>query len=126
MTKIKLVNGTIMNADSVEIINGVLNISTTEKTVEELHEIFADKSNTSVIVLMTESGIEIGYKIGFTSLAGIRYVDRVKTVELIQPVDMTEARIANAEGMAVKAYTEASELEEAVNALLGVGVNANE
>lgn len=126
MTKIKLVNGTIINADSVELVNGVLNILTTEKTVEELHEIFADKSNTSVIVLMTESEIEIGYKIGFTSLAGIRYVDRVKTVELIQPVDMTEARIANAEGMAVKAYTEASELEEAVNALLGVGVNANE
>ena len=126
MTKIKLVNGTIINADNVELVNGVLNISTTEKTVEELHEIFADKSNTSVIILMTESEVEIGYKTGFTSLAGIRYLDGVKTVELIRPVDMTEARIANAEGMAVKAYAEASELEETVNALLGVGVGANE
>ena len=126
MTKIKLVNGTIINADNVELVSGVLNISTTEKTVEELREIFADKSNNSVIVLMTESEIESGYKIGFTSLAGIRYLDGVKTVELIQPADMTEARIANAEGMAVKAYAEAFELEEAVNALLGVGVNANE
>ena len=123
MTKIKLVNGTIINADNVELVNGVLNISTTEKTVEELHEIFADKSNTSVIILMTESEVEIGYKTGFTSFAGIVYnPDETKTVELFQPADVTEARISNAEGAANAANNAATELEKTVDALLGMGV----
>ena len=37
MTKIKLVDGTIINAETVELDGGVLKIATTEKTVEELH-----------------------------------------------------------------------------------------
>lgn len=123
MTKIKLVNGEIINAIDVALENGVLKIVTTESTVEELAEMFSNKENTSLITLMTESEIESGFKTGFTSFSGINYdSDGVKTVELFQPADVTEARISNAEGAANAASNAATELEETVDALLGMGV----
>lgn len=101
MTKIKLVDGAIINAETVEIVNGVLEISTKDHTAEELAEIFSEKGKTNLITLMTESEIESGYQKGFTSFAGIRYgADGMKTVQLFQPADVTEARISNAEGTA--------------------------
>ena len=118
MTKIKLVNGTIINAETVEVVNGVLKISTTESTVEELANVFSNKENTSLIVLMTEANVESGYKTGFTSFAGIKYdADGLKTVELFQPVDVTEKRISDAEGKAVQATTTADEVNEKTVAL---------
>ena len=131
MTKIKLVDGTVINADSVELVNCALKITTAEKTVEELAEIFSNKENTSKITLMTPSEIETGYKIGFTSFSGINYdAEGVKTVELFQPVDVTEARISGAEGVANQASADVNELEATVDALLGTGeeteVEANE
>lgn len=125
MTKIKLVDGTIINAETVELDGGVLRIATTEKTVEELAGLFS-KENTSLIVLMTKSGVESGYKTGFTSLAGILYEDGLKTIELIQPVDVAEKRISNAEGMASKAVAELNDLEKTVDAFLGLGVDTDE
>ena len=99
MTKIKLIDETIIIASEVVLENGIFKITTSEKTVEELAAIFSDKSNTSKITLMTESEIETGYKIGFTSFAGIKYDAKGnKTIELFQPADVTEARLANAEG----------------------------
>lgn len=120
MTKIKLVDGTIINAVLVELMHGALKITTTEKTVEELAEIFSNKENTSKITLMTPSEIETGCKIGFTSFAGINYdAEGVKTVELFQPVDATEARISNADGKANLANEGVAELNATVDALLG-------
>ena len=134
MTKVKLSNGTIVNASDVEVVNGVLKISTTDFTVEELAELFSNKENTSLIVLLTESDVESGYKTGFTSFAGINYnANEVKTVELFQPKDVTESRLAKAEGTAnlAKETSDAltakkTELEETVNALLGTEVVVNE
>lgn len=101
MGKIKLVNGTELNVIATELEKGVLKISTSELTVEELVTLFSDKSNTNLITLLTDSGVESGYKKGFTSFAGISYgTDGVKTVELLQPVDATELRISNAEATA--------------------------
>lgn len=121
MTKIKLVDGTIIDAVEVVLESGILKISTLEKTVEELAEIFSNKDNTSLIVLMTPSGLESGYKVGFTSFAGIDYdSEGVKTVELFQPVDVTEARLSNAEGTANQASADVNEVEATVDALLGV------
>ena len=118
MTKIKLVNGTILNASDVKVVNGALKISTTDFTVEELAELFSNKENTSLIVLMTEADVECGYKTGFTSFAGIGYdADGVKTVELFQPVDATEKRIADAEGKAVQATNTANVVSEKTTAL---------
>lgn len=101
MTKVRLVDGTIVNATDVELVHGTLQISTEELTVEELAELFSDKNNVSLITLLTEHGTESGYKVGFTSFAGIKYsAEGVKTVELFQPKDVTEQRVANAEGNA--------------------------
>ena len=113
MTKIKLTDGTIINASNVEVVKGTLKITTTEKTVEQLHKIFSDKSKTSLITLMTESEIETGYKTGFTSFAGINYdVDGNKTVELFQPKDVTESRLSNVEGSTERLTVETNENSE--------------
>ena len=118
MTKVKLSNGTIVNASDVEVVNGTLKISTVDLTVEELATLFSDKENTSLITLMTEADVECGYKTGFTSFAGIKYdADGVKTVELFQPVDVTEKRIADAEGKAVQATNTANAVNEKAIAL---------
>lgn len=121
MTKIKLLDGTIINADGVAVVRGALNIVVSDNiTVEKLAELFSNKENTSLITLMTESGVESGYKVGFTSFAGINYDEAGnKTIELFQPVDELENRVANAEGVANSANTKAAELEATVNTLLG-------
>lgn len=101
MTKVKLVNGAIINALEVKMENGFLKITTEENTVEELAELFANKENTNLITFMTETEIESGFKVGFTSFLGINYdADGVKTVELAQPIDVTEARLSTLEGLA--------------------------
>lgn len=121
MTKVKLTNGSTINAESVELVNGVLKISTAECTVEELAEFFSNPENTALITFLTESETESGYKTGFTVFAGINYaVDGLKTVELCQLVDVTEARVANAEGTASLANEKVDNLETTVDALLGV------
>ena len=120
--KIKLVDGTVINAENVDLVKGTLEISTKDHTVEELAGIFSNKETTNCITLMTESGIETGIQTGFTSFAGIDYdSEGVKTVKLFQPVDASEARIANAEGAANQAISETAELEATVDALLGMG-----
>lgn len=120
MTKIKLTNGAIINALEVKIENGFLKIVTEENTVEELAQLFSNKQNTNCITLMTETGIESGIKVGFTSFVGIDYnAEGVKTVCMMQPVDITEARLSNAEGSINAVGKEVSELETTVNALLG-------
>lgn len=127
MTKIKLSNGTIINASSVELFNGALKITTTDSTVEELAEVFSDKENTRIITLMTESEIETGYKEGFTSFSGITYdAEGVKTIELFQPADVTEQRVANAESTANLANEKVDELGNTVDALLGTGGGTDE
>lgn len=122
MTKIKLVDDTIINAKSVELVNGALKITTTEeKTVEELAEIFSDKEKTNLIIFMTESEKQTGFKKGFTSFAGIKYdSEGLKTIVLFQPIDASEERISKAEGTANLAEQKTGELEATVNALLGV------
>ena len=114
MTKVKLTNNTIINADSVDLNNGILRITTKEHTVEELATLFSDKNNTSRITLMTESGLETGYKTGFTSFAGINYLDGIKTVELFQPKDVTEARLSNVEAATNSVASSVTDVELAM------------
>jgi hypothetical protein len=117
MTKVKLVNNEIINADSVELKNGILSITTKELTVEELATLFSNKENTSLITLMTENGTETGYKTGFTSFAGINYLNGVKTVELFQPKDVTEARLANVEATTNTVASSVTDVELAMTEL---------
>lgn len=118
MTKIKLTNGIIINANSIDLTNGVLRITTSEFTVEELATLFSDKNNTNHITLMTESGLETGYKTGFTSFAGINYdVDGTKTIELFQPKDVTEARLSNVEATTNTVASSITDVELAMTEL---------
>lgn len=127
MTKVKLSNNVIINALEVTLIKGILKISTTENTVEELAEMFANKENTSLITFLTETEIESGYRTGFTSFMGITYdAEGIKTVEMSQPADVTEVRISNAEGSINLVNEEVTELESTVNALLGAEGETNE
>lgn len=116
MDKIKLVDGTVISASNIDLVNGILKISTvSEMTVEELVTIFSNKENTNLITIMTESGKEAGIKTGFTSFAGITYdPDGVKTIELFQPIDDMEARVANAEGVANSANNSLTDVELAI------------
>lgn len=126
MTKIKLTNETIINADSVDLTNGILRITTKELTVEELAALFSNKENTNLITLMTESGIESGYKAGFTSFAGINYgADGTKTVELFQPRDVTEARLSNVEATTNTVASSVTDVELAMTELYEMIVGGN-
>lgn len=123
MTKIKLVDETILSASSVDLIGGVLKITTSEHSVEELAKMFCDKENTNFITLMTESELESGVQIGFTSFIGVTYnAEGLKTIHLMQPADVNEMRISNAEGTANHAFAETMELGSTLDALLGMGV----
>lgn len=126
MTKIKLVDGTVLNVSNVELVKGVLKITTSNLTVEELATLFTNKENTNRIVFLTESGAESGYKVGFTSFAGIAYgADGTKVVEMFQPKDVTEARISKAEGMANTAKERSISANNAANAATTVANEAN-
>lgn len=127
MTIIKLNNGSLINAHEVTLEKGVLRITTEENTVEELAELFANKENTNCITLMTELGKECGFKVGFTSFAGINYdTNGKKTVELMQPADVTEKRLSDAEGNLSMVNKEVSALNTTVNTLLGTEEVENE
>lgn len=119
MTKVKLVDGTIVHATCVEVVRGVLLITTTDMTVEELASKFSDKSNTNLLVLMTESNNICGYRTGFTSFAGIDFdAAGNKTIKMYQPTDIREQRIVNAEAAANKAIEEADKASLATQSLI--------
>lgn len=99
MTNVKLTDGTAILCDTVEIQNGILVLETnTNKTAEELRELFSDRVKLGVITLQTESGKILGSKYGFVCYAGITLLENgSKRIELIQEKDITEQRITGAE-----------------------------
>lgn len=118
MDKIKLANGTVISVSNIDSSDRTLKISTTDFTVEELADMFSNKENTNYIVIMTESEKETGFKIGFTSFAGINYDNNgVKTIELFQPIDDMEARVSNIEGVASKTNSGLTDVELAITEL---------
>ena len=113
MDKVKLVDGTLLSAESIELINGVLKISTRDNTVDGLVGLFSDPANTHTIVILTNDDVECERKIGFTSFAGIHYsADGLMTVEMFQPTDDMELRVASAEAAASAANSTAEVLVE--------------
>lgn len=109
MTKVKLVNETTINADNIDLVSGALQITTSEHSVEELANIFSDKSNTCLLTLLTEADVESGYYEGFTSFAGIIYnAEGSKVIQMFQPKDTSESRISSAECAAALARNDAS------------------
>lgn len=127
MDKIKLANGTVMSVSNIDSSDRTLKISTTDFTVEELAEMFSNKENTNYIVIMTESEKETGFKIGFTSFAGINYDNNgVKTIELFQPIDDMEARVSTIEGVASKTTNGLTDVELAIAELYEMMIGGTE
>ena len=130
MTIILLADGTIIHASEVDLSNGILRITTNDLPVEELAALFSDKSKTSLIKMLTESGMESGYEVGFTSFAGIQYgADGLKTVALFQPVDELEHRVSETEAATamtadelVKTNVKVADVDATLATLLGAEV----
>lgn len=114
MTKIKLLNNETLMCKTVENKNGILVLeTTTDKTAEELHRIFNNKSNLNIIELQTESGTTLGSKYGFVCYAGITLLeDGSKKIELIQEKDPTEQRLTRAETQALQASMDSNKAVE--------------
>ena len=118
MIRVRVADGTVINAERVELVNGALNIVTKDHTVEELAGVFGNSENTGLITFLTESGAESGFKTGFTSFSGITYdAEGCKTVELFQPVDLTERKVATAMGIATRASEDVKASKESINGL---------
>lgn len=60
MQLIQLLDGSIVGIESIETINGNLEIVIADKTAEEIQGMFQNKANLSVISLLTDSGIQSG------------------------------------------------------------------
>lgn len=93
MTRIKLLNDTILDCVSVDIVNGNLEIVTEEKSCEELQEIFLDKTSLTEIELYTES-LELSGKVqGYILLAKIEFFNTKKKVVLVKTQDDIEKEL---------------------------------
>lgn len=122
MMKILLANEKIINISNAEQENGVLSLTTSENTVEELAELFENNENTNHIVLLTEANVEARFWNGFTSFIGIKYqTDGSKTIELMQPISETEKKVADLEGKTTKALIEVDGVVEVLNTMFGEG-----
>lgn len=122
---IRLVDGTTYAVESTEIVGDHLEIkmSTVEKSVENIETIFDNQeSNLARIGLEQPEGDEYGHFSNFTKYGGI-FKDpdsEIATVYLIQPVDVTEQRITNAESVSAEAKAAASEAKSAAENAVSV------
>lgn len=101
--KLKASNGIydIINAEHKE---GKLNIEFSDKTCEELQEIFSEKDNLARLELSYENGV-ISVITGYTVLEQIILQGNTKTVVLNKEEDDTEKRITALSGRLLETAT---------------------
>lgn len=111
--KIRLVDKTIYTVSRAEIVNSRLEIDFTDKTAEEVQEIFSVPANLKTIELLTDSKEKFGELPGWSVYGGVLLNDETKTVILTKAVNVTEQRLTSAESdaLAAKTATEAQEKE---------------
>ena len=114
--KIRLVDETVYDVKRAEVVDGRLEIDMTEKTAEEMQEIFSVPGNLSVIELMTDEGGVFSALPGWTKYGGVLLNGTTKTVILIMPESVTEERLTEAEGNAIEAKTTAQKVEAKTDA----------
>lgn len=114
--KIRLVDETVYDVERAEVVDGRLEIDMTEKTAEEMQEIFSVPGNLSVIELMTDEGGVFSALPGWTKYGGVMLNGDTKTAILIQPESVTEERLTRAEGDAIEAKTTAQKAEAKTDA----------
>lgn len=114
--KIRFVDKTVYDIENAEVVNGKLEIYMTDKTAEEIQEIFTVSGNLSVIELMTDEGGVFSTLTGWTKYGGVMLNGDIKTAILIQPESVTEERLTQAEGDAIEAKTTAQKAEAKTDA----------
>lgn len=114
--KIKLVDGIIYLVSRAEIVNNRLEIDFTDKTAEEVQNIFSAQGNLTEIKLLTDVGEEFGMLPGFTVYGGTILNKEIKTALLIKESDKTAQRITQAETSALAAMAKANEGAQEITA----------
>lgn len=112
--KIKLVDNTIYNVTRADVTNGRLEIdfTGTEKTTEEIQEIFTDPSKLVNIELLNDDNEKFGDLPGWIVYGGIIVMNDTKTVLLTKEPDTTADRLARAEANAISANSNAKTAKE--------------
>lgn len=112
--KIKLVDNTIYNVTRADVTNGRLEIdfTGTEKTTEEIQEIFTDPSKLVNIELLNDDNEKFGDLPGWIVYGGIMVMNDTKTVLLTKEPDTTADRLARAEANAISADSNAKTAKE--------------
>lgn len=112
--KIKLVDNTIYNVTRADVTNGRLEIdfTGTEKTTEEIQEIFTDPSKLVNIELLNDDNEKFGDLPGWIVYGGIMVMNDTKTVLLTKEPDTTADRLARAEANAISANSNAKTAKE--------------
>lgn len=113
--KIRLVDKTIYTVSRAEIVNNRLEIDFTDKTAEEVQEIFSVPANLETIELLTDADEKFGELPSWNVYGGVLLNDETKTVILTKAIDVTEQRLTSAEANALSAKTEAEEAKKATD-----------
>ena len=113
--KIRLVDKTIYTVSRAEIVNNRLEIDFTDKTAEEVQEIFSVPANLETTELLTDADEKFGELPSWNVYGGVLLNDETKTVILTKAIDVTEQRLTSAEANALSAKTEAEEAKKATD-----------
>lgn len=107
--KIRLVDQTVYTVNRAEIVDGRLEVDFTDKTAEEVQEIFKTPANLDTIDLLTDSDDQFGHLSGWSVYGGVTLVGDIKTAILTKAPNVTEERITAAEADALAAKVVAEE-----------------
>lgn len=107
--KIRLVDQTVYTVNRAEIVDGRLEVDFTDKTAEEVQEIFKTPANLDTIDLLTDSDDQFGHLSGWSVYGGVTLVGNIKTAILTKAPNVTEERITAAEADALAAKVVAEE-----------------
>lgn len=107
--KIRLVDQTVYTVNRAEIVDGRLEVDFTDKTAEEVQEIFKTPANLDTIDLLTNSDDQFGHLSGWSVYGGVTLVGDIKTAILTKAPNVTEERITAAEADALAAKVVAEE-----------------
>lgn len=107
--KIRLVDQTVYTVNRAEIVDGRLEVDFTDKTAEDVQEIFKTPANLDTIDLLTDSDDQFGHLSGWSVYGGVTLVGDIKTAILTKAPNVTEERITAAEADALAAKVVAEE-----------------
>lgn len=112
-TRVKLNDGSVVFAESVDVANGVMRIKMGDRyTCEQAQELFSDKVKLSHMQLMTIEDDDVyGVYGGYTELQGVTLFGDCKCVELCKLSDNVIERIVSAEASVLRMLDKLNKIE---------------